>query len=166
MLSQGPIAFELPFVEPLIGGRLMRKIGVPGGVRRYILIFTAGERRLDIEEDAVPGVRVDAAVENPALFPVPVGKTCDGIGLQLPHIDVDGNPQIGPAPLDGIAQIGEMALGVGRGIAGNDKVGAAPDQFIDAQVFEVAAVRNITTRATSLRSAAEAALPPEWPRAP
>ena len=62
------------------------------------------------------------------------------------QIDLDVDAEIGAALLDGVAEILEGDVAVLAGIAGDDEPAAAADQFVDAEVLEVPAVREIHPR--------------------
>ena len=54
-LAQAPIALELRFGEPLVGGRFVGKLGVVQRVADNVRILVPSQPRLDVEKVAVPG---------------------------------------------------------------------------------------------------------------
>src|SRR5262245_37639791 len=64
--AEHPVALELRFVEPLFRRRLLRKRRVRPRVVGHIDRLVAGERRLEIDEDAVLRLRIDRRIANRA----------------------------------------------------------------------------------------------------
>lgn len=64
MFPQPSIRLELGLVEKLIRRWFVRKLLVMSGVLLYIHRFISAERGLQIQQDAVGGAGIDAAVMN------------------------------------------------------------------------------------------------------
>ena len=145
--AQRAVALELRLVEELVARGLMGKGRVLGRVAEDIGRLVAGERRLDVEQRprrerrAVGVARVEAVVPDGANRAVAFAAAGDG--RQLAQIDLDVHAEVGAAPLDGVAEVLEGDVAVLPGIAGDDEPAAAPHQFVEAQVLEVAAVGEI-----------------------
>ena len=74
---------------------------------------------------------------------VPLADLAAASRANLADVDLDVDAEVGAALLDGVAQIPERHAAVLAGVARDDEAAAAADQFVDAEVLEVAAVRQV-----------------------
>ena len=67
----------------------------------------------------------------------------------------DPDAEIDPDLADGIAKVGQRAVGIAAGIADDDIAAAPPDHLIDAEIFEMTTVQQIDIGADIVRHAEE-----------
>ena len=143
VITELAVGLELRFVEPLVRRGLVRKIRMHAGVLHDVDRFVAGQRRLDVQQKPRHRFRVgllimdaaDAAVIQ-ALAGALRGNACLGV-------DVDAHAEIHLAFAHRVAEVLEAELRVHAGIDRDDEPAAAPHQFVDAEILEVAAVAQI-----------------------
>ena len=70
-------------------------------------------------------------------------SACGRIGTDLFHVEIDLRAEICAAFAYRVSQILEGELGILRPVARNNVAAAPANQFIDAEVFEMSAVREI-----------------------
>ena len=146
--AQRPIALELRLVEELVARGLVWKRGMLRRVAEHVGRLVAGERALDVEERSgnFRGIaflhRRQPVVANRPHRAVP-HRAAIGAGTQVAQIDVDVDAEVRAAPLDGIAKILERDIAVVSGVARDDQPAATAHQLVDAEVLEVATVREV-----------------------
>jgi len=144
--AQAAVAFELRFVEPLVGGGFVREGGIFPAVGQDIggdaacdsgfYVEQFARRRSDLVAGTVLRI-VDGAEDGVAL-----GQTvvCQD---KRSWVDGDFDAEIAAAFSNGVSQVTEGHTLVGVRVGGNDVGAAAAHQFVDAEIFEVAAVGDI-----------------------
>ena len=63
--------------------------------------------------------------------------------LELLDLYVDADAEVDPNLADGVAEIREAELGIATGVAHDDVAAAPADHFVESQVLEMAAVRQV-----------------------
>ena len=148
MEPEGAVALELRLVEPLIRGRLMREQRPSPPVGEDVNRLIARDRRLDVHEQAVLGLPpVDRRVLNRGDRIVPGGAVRCRFTDADAAVEHDGDPHVDADLADGVRQIVKRERGVATGIDHENVATAAQHHLIQAEVLEVAAVRQVHVRA-------------------
>src|SRR6185437_5097612 len=149
--AEGPVRLELLLAEKLIARRLVREARVAALVVEHVIGLVAAERRFDIEQDALAAVGIEDTPDG-AMRAVLVGDNA-----VVGHGTVDRARAAGdfrPRQVDAHAEIdarvafepdqrrkGERRIGLG--VYGDDQLAAALQQLVDAEILDMAAIREI-----------------------
>jgi len=145
MQAQPSVALELRFVEPLIGGALIRKLGMAVAIRQHVTRCTWRYRRFDVKElsgEAGFLVREPRIADRPSNS-VDGGKAAGARQLHCRRIEGDLNSKVASALSDGVAEVPEGHLRIGIRVARHNILAPPAHQFVHGQILEVAAIGEV-----------------------
>ena len=142
MAAEFAIAFELIFREELVGSGFVGEGRMGGAVLGNADVFVAGDGGLEIDEVAGTAIAVLDAADGAVGEAVLIALLLDGLNVEL-----DNGSEVSGTDTDEIAEAAEFEVFVAFGIAGDDDFAAAADEFVDAEIFEVAAVGDVEEEA-------------------
>ena len=146
-LAEGAVIFEVSFVEPLIEGRIVGKLGIGLGVATYVEGIRGDDRGLKKNERAVALMPAFAAgvcgIVDIADRIVTAGARRIADRLEITEVDVDFHAKIDAAPFDSIAKLSATVVRILGNIGSDNDLATPANQFIDSQILEVTSVRQI-----------------------
>ena len=140
------ITFELGFVEELVRCGLVRKRSVRQRILKDVAGLTAGQPGFDIHQVTVKlmlihawKMIVHAVIADAGEGTIRVGWIHAGLHLELAG-EIDRDSKIDLDLANGVAEILELAEGIGAGIHHDDVFAATQNHLVKPQVLEVTTV--------------------------
>src|SRR5271169_433771 len=152
VMAEGSVGFELRLVEPLIGGRLVRKIWVQPLVGDELgRALVAAHRRLDVEDVAGRGRLARIAVADILDRPEREIRQLRRAGTpgrleQRGYRKPDARAEIEPDLAGCVAEILVPATEILGAVADDDPAATAANHLVKPEVFEMAAVGEIDVK--------------------
>ena len=138
MTPEPAVVFELILGKELVRGSFVGKRWVGFAVLGDGYILIAHNARLQVDEPATAAVAVVNSADGAVGKAVAIGLFANG-----GYVDVNLCAEIGIANADEVTETAELEVGVAFSVRGNDDADAAADQFVNAEVFEMATVGNV-----------------------
>src|SRR5689334_2114922 len=138
-----PVAFKLRFAEPLVTGRLVRKLLAGLLVVEDIARFVTRDGWLDVDQESIACVRsVHLVVSNLADGTV----AADLVGITRVNVEtvhVDRHSKIDANFADGVSEVFKLAFGIAPRITHDDEAASPQHHLVEAKILEVPAVGEI-----------------------
>src|SRR5947209_16285594 len=133
MMAQLAIAFELRFVEPLVGRGLVWKRRLLGAVTEHVGGLVTAQRRFDIDQRSGGGFFTESFIVYGADRAMPAAELARRLPSDAVDVNLDIDPHIGAALAYRVPQVFEAEVTVLIGIARDDIAAPATHQLVNTQ---------------------------------